>query len=95
MSIEENIYHPFTESEFEEMSKVVKPIVGEIPSHGTTPAIIWNSFKRLTGTTSGQPCTCKSTIKYWIEAINELQGFIEYVEQKKEELSTRNNNPIQ
>lgn len=95
MSIEENIYHPFTESEYKEMYDVVKPIVGEIPSHGTTPAIIWNSFKRLTGTTSGQPCTCKSTIKYWIEAINELQGFIEYVEEKKEGLSTTNNNPIQ
>ena len=95
MSIEYNIYHPFTESEYNEMYEVVKPIVGEIPSSGRTPAIIWNSFKRLTGTTTGQPCTCKSTIKYWIEAVNELQGFIEYVESKKEGLSTTNNNPIQ
>jgi hypothetical protein len=88
-----NIYHPFTETEYTEMYNVVKPITGEIPSHGNTPAIIWNSFKKLSNTDIPQPCTCKSTIKYWIDAVNELQGFIEHVELKKEESSQQNQNP--
>jgi len=90
-----NIYHPFTETEYTEMYKVVKPITGEIPSHGNTPAIIWNSFKKLSNTDVPQPCTCRSTIKYWIEAVNELQGFIEHVERKQEELSNQIQTPTE
>jgi hypothetical protein len=35
-----------------------------------------------------QPCGCKSTVKYWAEAIFTLKDFIISVELKKEELST-------
>ena len=93
--MEENIYHPFTESEYLEMYDVVNPIVGEMPSDGVGPSIIWNSFNKLTGSKAPQPCTCKSTVKYWVESINELKGFIEHVDKKKEELSNQTQTPTE
>jgi hypothetical protein len=84
----DNPYHPLTEASYNEMYAVVNPITAELPGDGHRLGIIWNNFKAVTDRNDPQPCGCKSTVKYWAEAIFTLKDFIISVELKKEELST-------
>ena len=90
-----NIYEPLTEDGYNEMYNVVNPITAELPNDGHRLSVIWNNFKAITGRTDAQPCGCKSTVKYWGEAVDTLKSFINNVELKKESLSTENNNHIE
>jgi len=87
-----NIYEPLNEDGYNEMYNVVNPIRAELPNNGNHLGIIWNNFKRITGRTDAQPCGCKTTVKYWAEAVDTLKDFIRNVELKKESLSTENKN---
>ena len=90
-----NPYHPLTVSAYEEMHAVVNPIKAELPSDGHRLGIIWNNFKAVTGRNDAQPCGCKSTVKYWAEAIFTLKDFIISVELKQEGLSIPTNKPTE
>jgi len=90
-----NIYEPLTEDGYKEMYNVVNPIRAELPTDGNRLGVIWNNFKAVTGRTDAQPCGCKSTVKYWAEAVDTLKDFINNVELKKESLSTESKNHIE
>jgi hypothetical protein len=90
-----NIYEPLTEDAYKEMYNIVNPITGQLPNDGYHLGVIWNNFKLITGRTDAQPCGCKSTVKYWAEAVDTLKDFIYNVELKKESLSTESKNHIE
>jgi hypothetical protein len=90
-----NIYEPLIEESYKEMYDVVNPITAQLPNDGYRLGVIWNNFKLITGRTDAQPCGCKSTVKYWAEAVDTLKDFIYNVELKKESLSTESKNHIE
>lgn len=87
-----NIYEPLTEVGYKEMYDIVNPIRTELPNDGHRLGIVWNNFKAITGRTDAQPCGCKSTVKYWAEAVDTLKNFIINVELKKESSFTESKN---
>lgn len=90
-----NIYEPLTDVSYKEMYEVVNPITAQLPNDGYRLSVIWNNFKLITGRTDAQPCGCKSTVKYWAEAVDTLKHFINNVELKKESLSTESKKNIE
>lgn len=83
----ESVYTPLTGVQYKEMSELVNRITAELPNDHTSLSLIWNNFKIVTGRTDAQPCGCRSTAKYWGEAVDTLKRFIESVELKKQEQS--------
>lgn len=89
----ESIYTPLTEVQYKEMSEVVNPIseiafpYGSSSNESHQRDVIWNHYKILSGQSGTPPCTCRSTSKYWLEALRTLKTFIESVELKKQEIS--------
>lgn len=89
----ESIYTPLTGVQYKEMFEVVNPITETAFPYGSSGNeshqrdVIWNHYKIISGDTGTPPCTCRTTLKYWNDALRTLKKFIESVELKKQEIS--------
>lgn len=64
----------FTPEEFTNLKSVMASIHHNIPEQYM--GLVWNSYQRIQKTNAKQPCSCQSTAKYWIEAVNVIRNFI-------------------
>lgn len=64
----------FQPQEWTELKNVMSSIHHHIPE--SEMGRVWNSYQRITKTNSPQPCSCQSSAKYWIEAVNVINNFI-------------------
>lgn len=64
----------FTPEEWTEVKNVMSQIHHRIPENQM--GNVWNWFQRISKTNSPQPCSCQSSAKYWIEAVNVINNFI-------------------
>ena len=64
----------FTPEEWTELKSVMDSITHHIPEHQMGK--VWNWFQRIGKHDNHQPCSCQSTAKYWIEAVNTIKTYI-------------------
>ncbi len=64
----------FTAEEWTNIKDVMSQIHNHIPE--SQMGNVWNWFQRISKTNAPQPCSCQSSAKYWIEAVNVVNNFI-------------------
>lgn len=64
----------FTAEEWNELKAVMGTITHTIPE--AYMGKVWNWYQRIGKHNSAQPCSCQSSAKYWIEAVNVVRGYI-------------------
>ena len=68
------IQDKFTHEEYYNLVEIMKSIHHHIPENQM--GIIWNAYQRIEQVNTVQPCGCPSAAKYWIEAVNVINTFI-------------------
>jgi hypothetical protein len=76
--MEENKYHPLTESEYLELKSKIDSIKDYLPEMLLN--YVWGTYKTITGSKENQPCSCKSSGLLWLKAVNALRDYIKRVE---------------
>lgn len=64
----------FTPEEWSQVKSVMNEIHHNIPEHHMGK--VWNWFQRIGKHNNPQPCSCQSSARYWIEAVNTIKNFI-------------------
>ena len=64
----------FSKEELEELTNVVKKITTHIPKDRMS--LIWNSYKKISGDKSPQPCSCPSSGNLWRNAMNVVSEYV-------------------
>lgn len=64
----------FTPEEWSNLKDVMSSIHHNIPEH--LMGVVWNAFQRINKINAPQPCSCQSSAKYWVEAVNTINNFI-------------------
>lgn len=64
----------FTPSEWTHLKEVMSSIHHHIPEQHMH--LVWNSYQKIGKHNRPQPCSCQSSAKYWIEAVNTINNFI-------------------
>jgi hypothetical protein len=64
----------FTKEEFEGIKEMVNSITTHIPKHQMN--LVWESYKRITGSTEATPCSCPSAGKHWKKAMNIVSEYV-------------------
>lgn len=65
----------FTEKEFENLKSVVDSITTHIPKNQAN--LIWESYKKISGSKEATPCTCPSAGKHWAKAFGIVKEYVE------------------
>jgi hypothetical protein len=76
--MEDNKYHPLTESEYLELKSKIDSIRDYLPE--MLLGYVWGTYKRLTGSQENQPCSCKSAGGLWLKAVTVLRDYLKRVE---------------
>jgi hypothetical protein len=76
--MEDNKYHPLTESEYLELKSKIDSIRDYLPE--MLLGYVWGTYKRLTGSQENQPCSCKSSGGLWLKAVTVLRDYLKRVE---------------
>ena len=76
--MEENKYHPLTESEYIELKGKIDSIKDYLPD--MLLGYVWSTYKRLTNSNENQPCGCGSAAAHWRKAVDVLKDYIKRVE---------------
>ena len=71
-------YEPLTEEEFNDLKAKLSSIKDYLPENMMT--YIWSTFKKVSGSTENQPCSCASAGGHWKRAVQTLRDFISKVE---------------
>lgn len=69
-----NYQEIFTPLEWQELKNVMSSIHHRIPE--SQMGNVWNWYQRIEKTNSPQPCSCQSSAKYWVAAVNTINNFI-------------------
>ena len=64
----------FTPEEWTNLKNVMSSIHHHIPENHM--GSIWNWFQKIGKHNRPRPCSCQSSAKYWIEAVNTINNFI-------------------
>lgn len=64
----------FTPEEWTNLKNVMSSIHHHIPENHM--GSVWNWFQKIGKHNRPQPCSCQSSAKYWIEAVNTINNFI-------------------
>jgi len=64
----------YTDSELEELKKVVDDITTHIPKDKAS--YIWNNYNKIQGSNETQPCMCPSSAKYWGNALRVVKAYV-------------------
>ena len=64
----------FTPEEWTNLQLVMNSIHHNIPE--SVVGVVWNAYQRIEKTNEKQPCSCQSTAKYWIKAVEVIRNFI-------------------
>ncbi len=64
----------FTTEEYNEIVSVMSTITHFIPEH--LMGRVWGWYRIIGGHNNNQPCSCQSSAKYWVEAVNTIQNYI-------------------
>lgn len=65
----------FTEEEFNNLKSVVNNITTHIPKDKSN--LIWESYKKITGSREATPCTCPSSAGHWRKAFGIVKEYVE------------------
>jgi hypothetical protein len=76
--MEENKYHPLTESEYLELKSKIDSIRDYLPE--MLLGYVWGTYKTITGSNENQPCSCKSSGALWLKAVTVLRDYLKRVE---------------
>lgn len=69
-----NWQETFTPEEWSELKAVMNSITHTIPD--SLASKVWHWFQRIGKHANGQPCSCQSTARYWIEAVDTIKRYI-------------------
>lgn len=64
----------FTPEEWTNLKLVSNSIHHNIPE--SVLGVVWNAYQRIENTNEKQPCSCQSTAKYWIKAVEVIRNYI-------------------
>lgn len=64
----------YTKEELKELREVIGSIRDRIPQDKVS--FIWNNYKKISGDTAPQPCTCKSSAGLWGTALKTIQTYL-------------------
>jgi hypothetical protein len=70
-------YSPLAENEWEEALNIFNTISDRIPEN--LASTVWYLHLKITGTKENQPCTCASSGKLWLKAVNNIREFVKKV----------------
>ena len=63
-----------TEEENDRLQTELKEIGSFLPERKM--GYIWNTYRKVTGSTERQPCNCKSSAKHWVKAVTKLNEYV-------------------
>lgn len=64
----------FTPQEWTDIKNIMASIGHFIPE--AHMGSVWNWYQRIGKHNQPQPCSCQSSARYWIEAVNTVNNFI-------------------
>ena len=67
-------YFPYNETEYMELKTIAATFRDTLPTDKLNWA--WNNYKKITGSTEGQPCGCGSAAAHWKKAVDAINEFI-------------------
>ena len=76
--MEENKYHPLSESEYLELKSKIESIRDYLPE--MLLDYVWSTYKVITKSVETRPCSCGSAAALWRKAVNVLQDYLKRVE---------------
>jgi hypothetical protein len=69
-----NYQEIFEPTEWTHLKDVMSSIHHNIPEHHMN--LVWNSYLRIEKVNIPQPCSCASSSKHWLTAVNTINNFI-------------------
>lgn len=72
--MEQNKYHPLSESAFIELRDFIKSVGAYLPENKA--GYVWSTFNAVRGEHEPQPCTCQSSGAHWKRAIDHLWNWV-------------------
>jgi hypothetical protein len=76
--MEDNKYHPLTESEYLELKSKIDSIRDYLPEMLLN--YVWDTYKKITLSNENQPCSCKSSGALWLKAVTVLRDYLKRVQ---------------
>jgi len=64
----------FNKEEIQEIKDNMSKITTHIPDNLTT--WIWDTYKKISGSTEPKPCSCPSSAKLWKKSVDTINSFL-------------------